>query len=121
MQTRQILVTKVFTQLYNANKTVVVCRGGARSSKSYSIAQLLVQKLTSERNKKILVSRKTMPSLKITAMRDILTLLKDYGYYSYCDHNKTDSTLTYRPTGSFIYFCSVDDPEKIKSTGWNYI
>ena len=118
---RSVIVTPIFHKNYISTKTIIVNRGGARSSKSYSIQQLIVQKLTTEYNKKILVTRKTLPSLRVTAYKEICDLLKDYGYYQYCDHNKTGFTLTYLPTNSFIYFCSIDDPEKIKSTGWNYI
>lgn len=118
---RQIAVTNIFKKTYNSNKTIVVNRGGARSSKSYSIAQLLVMKLTKEYNRSILVTRKTMPALKITAYKLIIDLLKEYGYYQYCDHNKTDNILIYRPTNTFILFSSLDDVERIKSTEWNYI
>lgn len=118
---RKVSVTNIFDRNYNATKTIVVNRGGARSSKSHSIAQLIVQKLTAEYNKKILVTRKTMPSLKMTAYKLIIDLLKDYGYYQYCEHNRTDHILVYSPTNTFILFCGLDDPEKIKSTGWHYI
>jgi len=117
----QIQVTNIFDKTYNSNKTIIVNRGGARSSKSYSIAQLIVQKLTKERNRSILITRKTMPALKITAYKLIVDLLNEYGYYQYCNHNKTDNILIYRPTNTFILFSSLDDVERIKSTEWNYI
>lgn len=117
----EVGVTRVFVELFNSEKPIVVLRGGARSSKTYSLAQYCVAKTVSEHNKKFLVCRKTMPSLKMTAMRDVISLFKEYGFYQHCDHNKTDNILTFKPTGSIVWFASVDDPEKLKSTGWNYI
>lgn len=116
---RNIPVTTVYAKLAATKAPVVVCRGGARSTKSYSVAQLIIYRFVGQLKIAILVTRKTMPALKITAYKLIVDLLKDYGYYKYCDHNRTDNIIYYRPTGSYIYFASMDDPEKIKSTEWN--
>ena len=121
METKQVAVTRIFNETMNSNKSIVVNRGGARSSKSYSLGQVICYKLTNEYNSKILVTRKTMPSLKITAYKLVIDLLKEYGYYNFCQHNKTDNILYYLPTNSFILFTSIDDVEKIKSTEWNVI
>lgn len=121
-QGREVGVTKVFVDIYKTHKPIVVLRGGARSSKTYSLAQFCVSKIVSEKNIKFLVCRKTMPSLKMTAMREVISLFKEYGFYEdYCDHNKTDNVLTFKPTNSIVWFASVDDREKLKSTGWHYI
>lgn len=112
---KEIGVTRVFKNIYETNKPIVVLRGGARSSKTYSMAQFLVSKIVSERNIKFLVCRKTMPSLKMTAMREVINLFKEYGFYeNYCDHNRTDNVLTFKPTNSIVWFASVDDREKLK-------
>ncbi len=119
---KEIGVTSVFVRLYNSNKPVIVLRGGARSSKTYSMAQFCVSKVTTEYNKKFLVCRKTMPSLKMTAMLDVISLFKEYGFYEqHCEHNRTDNILVFKPTNSMIWFSSVDDKDKFKSTGWNYV
>lgn len=119
--TRQIQVTKVYEKIHNSIKPVLICRGGARSSKSYSIAQYLVERMTNEPNCKILICRKTMPALKLTAYKLFTDLLKDYGYYQYCEHNRTNNYITYKPNNAFVAFLSIDDPEKIKSSEWNII
>lgn len=119
---REVGVTSVFVKLIQTKKPIVVLRGGARSSKTYSLAQHCVSKTISEYNKKFLVCRKTMPALKMTAMREVINLFKEYGFYDdYCEHNRTDNVLIFKPTNSVVWFASVDDPEKLKSTGWNYI
>ena len=87
-------VTPVYTRNSKATKPVVVNVGGADSSKSHSLAQLFIGKLVSEKNKTFLICRKTRPALRLTAMRLVLKLLKEYGYYSHMTHNKADLTLT---------------------------
>jgi phage terminase large subunit len=95
--------------------------GGARSSKSYSIAQLLIQKFFTIPGRKIAVCRKTFPALRLTAYKLIVDLLSDYGVYGRVVHDRANHTLTNPANGAFLAFLSVDDPEKIKSTEWNDI
>lgn len=123
---RQIQVTRIYERNVDSNKPIIVNVGGARSSKSYSILQLLLQRFVSERGKNILIARKTLPSLRLTAYSVFVDLLKDYGYYKDCVHNRTERTIKYQidpndeTCTSTIYFLSIDDPEKIKSTEFNY-
>ena len=123
---REVQVTRIFERNLCSSKPIVVNVGGARSSKSYSILQLLVQKFVSEPKKTILIARKTVPSLRLTAYRVFVDMLKEYGYYPDCVHNRTNKTIEYQmnpddPTcKSVVYFLSIDDPEKIKSTEFNY-
>lgn len=118
---RQVPVTIVYDKNARATKPIILNEGGADSSKSYSIAQLLVQKFKNEYNKVFLITRKTLPSLKLTAYKLIIDILKDYGHYSYLKHNKSERTLYYRAHNNFMVFLSIDDPEKIKSMEFNYI
>lgn len=61
-----------------------------------------------------------MPSLRITAYKVAVDLLKEYGLYSTLKHNKSERTL-YNPRNNNLWiFTSVDDPEKIKSSEFNY-
>jgi len=123
---KQVIVTRVYERNHDSTAPIVVNVGGARSTKSYSILQLLVGKLVSEPRKEILITRKTLPSLRLTAYKVFVDLLKDYGYYKQCVHNKTDRSITYQSdpndetSASTVYFLSIDDPEKIKSTEFNY-
>lgn len=118
---RDVDVTNIFKKNYNSNNTIVINRGGSRSSKSFSLRQLFIQRLINESNKNFLITRKTLPSLKNTEYREFIKLLREYGYYRYCEHNKTDKTLIYTPNNNYVLFTSIDDPGKIRSTEWNYI
>jgi len=118
---QKVDITRIFEENRNApnNKTILCNKGGARSSKSYSLAQIFIQELTSGKNKKLLVTRKTMPALRTTAMKTILTLLHQYGYYGFCKHNKSNGTIEFG--SNWLLFCSIDKPSKIRSTEFNYI
>ena len=121
IKTRQVPVTVVYDKNARSTKPIILNEGGADSSKSYSIAQLLVQKFKNEYNKVFLITRKTLPSLKLTAYKLIIDILKDYGHYGYLKHNKSERTLYYRAHNNLMVFLSVDDPEKIKSMEFNYV
>ena len=109
----------VFDKLFAATKPIVVCYGGAGSSKSHSLAQLVIWKLLKEHDKVIGIGRKTFPALRMTAYLLVVNILKDWGIYPYCSHNKTEHTIDYE--GNRIQFFSLDDPEKIKSFNVNYL
>jgi phage terminase large subunit len=119
MEELRTKVTPVFAKTQEAKAKTLVNVGGAGSSKSYSIAQLLISKLINEQNKRIGICRKTFPALRMTAMLLVLRLLKDYGIYEFDKHNKSANTYEYNT--NVIQFFSLDDPEKIKSADFNYI
>jgi len=118
---KQVKVTDVFVKTLSSPKQFVVNVGGAGSSKSYSIAQLLIQILFNEQNHKIAIGRKTFPALRMTAYKLVIDLLKDYGLYKLDCHNKTENIYVNPLKNSSIQFFSLDDPEKIKSADFNDI
>ena len=118
-ETRQIGYTGIFERNQTSRKKVIINVGGARSSKSHSVAQLLITKCLTERNKSIGICRKTFPSLRMTALKMFLDLLKDYGLYEVENHNR--SFNTYSLNGNLIQFFGLDEAEKIKSAEFNYI
>jgi len=114
--------TNIFTRNRSSKATVIINVGGARSSKSYSIAQLLIEKLMTEENKLFGICRKTFPALRMTAMwgpAGFLTLLKAYGVYNEAKHNKSYNTYEYGTNK--VQFFGLDESEKIKSAEFNYI
>ncbi|MCK4829053.1 phage terminase large subunit, partial [bacterium] len=120
-QTRQVEVTVVYHKNEQAKDPVLVNIGGARSSKSHSIAQLMIKKFNEEKNKNLLTTRKTLPALRTTAYRVAVDLMKDYGSYYYFNHNKSERTI-YNPYKNNLWlFTSIAIPEKIKSTEFNYV
>ncbi len=114
-------VTDLFFRNLNSKKKYVLNIGGARSGKSYAIMEVLFYFFLSQKNKKILITRKTRPALKISNWEVFLSFLKRSGYINYFEINKSDLTISYPAFENTIYFRSIDDPEKIKSTEFNYI
>lgn len=115
----KIKVSKVFGQTIKSSSKIILNIGGARSGKSYAMAQLLIMKALNYPNLNIGIARKTMPALKMTARRLVLDLLSQYGLYQSSAFNKTENY--YQLNKSRLQFFSLDDPEKIKSSEFNYL
>jgi len=114
--------TNVLRRNYLSKKEVIINVGGARSSKSHSIAQLMIALFSVPKVKiEIGICRKTMPALRMTAMRLVIDLLMDYGLYSFCDHNRSLNYIENPFNRSRIQFFSIDDPSKMKSTEFNFV
>jgi len=110
--------TPVFEWLLETKARINFCKGGANSSKSYSIAQhLLFNKFYKEKDKRILILRKTTPALRNSCYLLIKDLIGKYDLPQ--KHNRAD--LTYEYGNNLILFKGLDDPEKIKSSEFNYI
>jgi phage terminase large subunit len=107
----KIQATNVFERNWEANSRFVINIGGSRSTKTYSILQLLIVKaLESTEPLVISIVRKSMPSMRITAMRDFFDILKQLDLYNVELHNKTENT--YLLNNSMIEFFSIDDAQK---------
>jgi len=120
MEARVKVIRKIYSFLKECRKQKeIVVYGGAGSGKSYTVAQfLIIEKLLSNRNKRLLVTRKYNPSLKVTTWQLIHELLNELEI-PYLE-NKTEQVLQL-PRRNEIYFRGLDDAEKIKSSEFNYI
>ena len=117
MKKLKVARTIVYQKNYESTARFILNQGGAGSSKSHSLAQLFIYRLFTRKNYKLLITRKTLPALKISAYRLFTDLLKEYGCYDLCKHNKSERTIEY--SSNFVHLTGIDDPEKIKSTEWN--
>jgi len=100
---------------YNDDIRVIVNEGGTGSSKTYSLAQLMAFLLLKKDDEslRITISRKSLPTLKRTAMRDFLNILKKWKVYDPSKHNKTDKTYTVG--NKMVEFLAADSPQKLRS------
>lgn len=112
-------VTPVFHRNWQADTRIVVNQGGTRSSKTYSICQLFIVRLLQEHNKVLTICRKTLPSLKSTAMRDFFEILEGLKIYDEARHNKTENT--YRIGSNLVEFVSLDQPQKKRGAKRDYL
>jgi phage terminase large subunit len=111
----KIQATTVFQNNWDANTRYVVNIGGSRSTKTYSILQLLIVKaLESTEPLVISIVRKSLPALRISVMRDFFNILKQLDLYNAELHNKTENT--YQLNNSMIEFFSIDDAQKRRGT-----
>ena len=113
----QIKTTKVFSKNYDAlldkNIRFIINQGGSRSSKTYSLCQLLIVYALQNKNKTISIVRKSFPSLRATVYRDLIEVLRELNLYEERNHNKTEHIYQF-PNGSQIEFFSLDDSQKIR-------
>lgn len=114
-------VSRLFTALTDAAKThrVVIEEGGARSGKTYSIAQYFIVKLLQETGKTLSIVRKSGTSLRITAERDFIEILSSMGLYDEERHNKT--AREYILNGNRVEFMGIDNPQKKRGSKRNYL
>lgn len=112
----EIQATRVFEENWEALHSS--CRfqkneGGSRSSKTYSIIQCLILWCLQNPNKTVSVIRKTFPSLRASAYRDFIEIMKEMELYSQFQHSKSEHIYKFH-NGSQIEFFSADDEQKLR-------
>lgn len=120
----KIKATEVFDWNYkalNSDKRFIINQGGSRSSKTYSLCQLIIVWCLQNPNQVVSIVRKTFPALRATVMRDFFEVLKDLELYEKGNHNMSENIYRF-PNGSIVEFFSVDDEQKIRGRkrdlGW---
>lgn len=116
-RTLEIKHTSVFdrnwTSFNDPNIRFILNQGGSRSSKTWSLCQMLIVYCLTNKNKVVSVVRKTFPSLRGSVMRDLFSVMKELDIYTTKNHNKTENIYTF-DSGSIIEFFSVDDEQKLR-------
>jgi phage terminase large subunit len=108
-----VIFEKNYAALNDDAIRFVINEGGSRSSKTYSLCQLIIIYCLQNNNKVVSIIRKTFPALRATVMRDFIEILKELNIYSLEDHNKSEHIYTFS-NGSIVEFFSVDDEQKIR-------
>lgn len=102
-----------FYDLKNSNKRFRVHQGGTRSGKTWAACQYIAYLLTHTKQPLVIsIIRKTLPALKGSVQRDLITILEQTGIYYLGDHNKAENTFKYK--NHIVEFLSVDEPQKIR-------
>lgn len=112
----QIDATVVFQKNYDAlssDRRFIVNQGSSRSSKTWSLCQLLIVWALTNPDKTISIVRKTFPTLRATVMRDFFEVMKSLELYSRKDHNKTENIYKFN-NGTIVEFFSTDDEQKLR-------
>ncbi len=108
-------LTSVFEKncnAYNNGFRYIVNKGSTRSSKTFSILQLLymIARL-SEEPRTISVVSESMPHLKKGCIRDFKKILQDDNQWNFKNWNATDKI--YKVNNTTIEFFSADNPGKV--------
>jgi len=121
----EIQATKIFEENFDALQDpsirFIINQGGSRSSKTYSLCQVLIVYCLQNSNKVVSIVRKTFPALRATVMRDFFEVLKDLELYEKSSHNMSENIYRFA-NGSIVEFFSVDDEQKVRGRkrdiGW---
>jgi len=112
---------KNWTSLTNGQTRFIINQGGSRSSKTYSLCQVIIVYCLQNPNKVVSIVRKTFPALRATVMRDFFEIMKDLEIYDKANHNMSENIYRFN-NGSIVEFFSVDDEQKIRGRkrdlGW---
>lgn len=112
------------TPVFNANKKYyesglyrrIVNEGGSRSSKSYSIMQLLITIALSNK-KEISVVSPSLPHIKKGARKDFLNIMEEWNLFNETNFNRTDNIYRFGNKGGYIEFFGAEDASKVRGPG----
>lgn len=113
----EIKHTNVFDRtlkaLNNPKCRFIIEQGGTRSSKTYSLCQLVIVHCLMNKGVIISIVRKSFPSLRGSVMRDFFEVMNELGIYREKNHHKTEHIYHF-DNGSMIEFFAVDDEQKLR-------
>lgn len=95
---------------------VIANQGSTRSSKSYSLCQLMIDISTTQK-KHISIVSPSLPHLKKGVRKDVLDILNNLQIFNESDFNRTDNIYKFPSTGSYIEFFGVEDAGKVRGPG----
>lgn len=93
----------------------IVNQGGTRSSKTYSLCQLMIYYCLNNPGRTVSIVRKSFPSLRKSVMKDFFDILDELQIYSESSHRKVENIYEF-PNKSAIEFFSVDDAQKLRGS-----
>ena len=108
----KIQTSRTFLDLIKDDR-IAILQGGTRSGKSYSAIQYLITKALENDGITISVVRKSFPSLRISAMRDFKSIMKEWNIWDENQWYASENSYTF-DNGSSIEFLSVQDSERRK-------
>lgn len=119
----KIKTTIVFEHLLKAEeqgKRIILAQGGSRSGKTFNILIWWIQKLLKEEGKTLSIFRKTLPSLKNSILKDLVSVLELFGVFDPNKWHKQEGWYEL-PNGSIINWGSADEPQKLRGSKRDYL
>jgi phage terminase large subunit len=105
--------SKNFDALNNPDVRFIINQGGSRSSKTYSLCQMVIVYCLTNPGKLVSIIRKTFPTLRGTVMRDFFEVMRDLDLYDERSHHKTEQIYNF-PNGSQVEFFGADNGQKLR-------
>jgi phage terminase large subunit len=105
--------TKNFDAFNNPDIRFIINQGGSRSSKTYSLCQMLIVYCLTTPNKMVSIVRKTFPTLRGTVMRDFFEVMRELELYDDKKHHKTEQIYHF-DNGSQVEFFAADNEQKLR-------
>jgi phage terminase large subunit len=105
--------TKNFDALNDEKVRFIINQGGSRSSKTYSLCQMMIVYCLTTPGKMVSIIRKTFPTLRSTVMRDFFEVMRDLDLYEVSSHHKTENIYNF-PNGSQVEFFGADNEQKLR-------
>ena len=105
--------TKDFDAFNNPDIRFIINQGGSRSSKTYSLCQMLIVYCLTTPNKMVSIVRKTFPTLRGTVMRDFFEVMRELELYDDKKHHKTEQIYHF-DNGSQVEFFAADNEQKLR-------
>ena len=102
-----------FDALNNPDIRFLINQGGSRSSKTYSLCQMVIVYCLTNPGKLVSIIRKTFPTLRGTVMRDFFEVMRDLELYDERAHHKTEQMYHF-PNGSQVEFFGADNGQKLR-------
>jgi len=112
----KIKATPVFyanKKAYEQGYPIICNEGGSRSSKSYSVVQLLIHIALIKPNTRISCVSHSLPHIKRGVYRDFKNILEQWNIWDEKDFRYTDFIYTFK-NGSYIELFGLEDPDKAK-------
>lgn len=101
-------------EAYNdENCRYIINQGGARSSKTYSILQILIVLALQKPKFKITIVRKALATSRQSVLIDLIDILKDLNIYNDKNYSKSETIYNF-DNGSSIAFIGSDDDKKLR-------
>jgi phage terminase large subunit len=112
----KIKATPVFyanKKAYEQGYPIICNEGGSRSSKSYSVVQLLIHIAINNPNTRISCVSHSLPHIKRGVYRDFKGIMEQWNIWDEKDFRYTDFIYTFK-NGSYIELFGLEDPDKAK-------
>jgi phage terminase large subunit len=122
LKTEQEIIVKT-TPVFQKNLAAyqqrfpIICNeGGSRSSKSYSILQLLCGIAKQEKGKRVSIVSHSLPHVKRGVYRDFKNIMQEIGWWNEDQWRATDFVYTFA-NGSYIELFGLEDEGKARGPG----